>query len=143
MKVFITVILLFMLALTGGGTVHFASGSKDAAEVEACVVQDGCIVPDRDVYESAVDPLDMERCLFDMEGRDMHTLAHRVGISAERLNRFISIGTSQFMKSVVRVMAARMNLLAHCSTRIYDTLPGRNRKYACEHYVFGMRRILI
>lgn len=41
-----------------------------------------------------------------MEFGDAHTLAHRVSASAERMYRFSSMETTQFIKILLRKMAA-------------------------------------
>ena len=59
--------------------------------------------------------------LADMEFSDAYTLAHRVSTSAERLYRFSSIETTQYIKALLRKLATRMDVLTHCSKRVYDT----------------------
>ena len=85
----------------------------------------------------------LERYLADMEFSDAYTLAHRVSTSAERLYRFSSIETTQYIKALLRKLATRMDVLTHCSKRVYDTSRSQSWDDACEHYIFGMRRILI
>ena len=89
------------------------------------------------------DFLERERYLADMEFSDAYTLAHRVSTSAERLYRFSSIETTQYIKALLRKLATRMDVLTHCSKRVYDTSRSQSWDDACEHYIFGMRRILI
>lgn len=95
------------------------------------------------VNEGAIIPLERERYLADMEFSDAYTLAHRVSTSAERLYRFSSIETTQYIKALLRKLATRMDVLTHCSKRVYDTSRSQSWDDACEHYIFGMRRILI
>lgn len=128
MKGFVTIILFFLFALAFAGT-----ESVDAAETvstEAC-------------SQGYVMPLEKDKGMTDMEFGDAHNLAHRVCVSAERMFRFSSIETTLFIKTLLRKMATRMASLAHCHTRVYDSSRCLNCDNACEHYVFGMRRILI
>ena len=142
MKGFISIILFFVLALAGVKTGHFSVASSVVVP-EQCAVQDDCSTQAHTINEGAIIPLERERCLADMEFSDVHTLAHRVSTSAERLYRFSSIETIQYMKALLRKLATRMDMLAHCSKRVYDTSRSQSWDDACEHYIFGMRRILI
>ncbi|WP_455672770.1 hypothetical protein [Phocaeicola sp.] len=143
MKGFIAVILFFMLALIGVRSEHFSTASDATTVVEMCAVQDDCATQKHAINEGAIVPLDRNRCVADMEFSDAHTLAHRVSASAERMFRFSSIETVLFNKALLRRMATHMSMLAHCSTRVHDTARSQNWEDACEHYIFGMRRILI
>lgn len=62
---------------------------------------------------------------------------------AERMYRFSSMETTQFIKILLRKMAARMASLASCHTHVYASSYSLPWDSACEHYIFGMRRILI
>ena len=63
--------------------------------------------------------------------------------TAERMYRFSSMETTQFIKILLRKMAARMASLASCHTHVYASSYSLPWDSACEHYIFGMRRILI
>lgn len=95
------------------------------------------------INEDSVIPMDSNKGIADMEFGDAHTLAHRVSASAERMYRFSSIETTQFIKTLLRKMAARMASLASCHTHVYASSHSLHWDSACEHYIFGMRRILI
>lgn len=71
------------------------------------------------INEDSVIPMDSNKGIADMEFGDAHTLAHRVSASAERMYRFSSIETTQFIKTLLRKMAARMASLASCHTHVY------------------------
>ena len=71
------------------------------------------------------------------------TPQHSINDSAERMYRFSSIETTQFIKILLRKMAARMASLASCHTHVYASSHSLPWDSACEHYIFGMRRILI
>lgn len=142
MKGFIAIILFFVLALAGVKTGHLSVASSIAVPGQ-CAVQDDCFTHSHSVNEGAIIPLERERYLADMEFSDAYTLAHRVSTSAERLYRFSSIETTQYIKALLRKLATLMDVLTHCSKRVYDTSRSQSWDDACEHYIFGMRRILI
>lgn len=120
MKGFIAIILFFVLALAGVKTGHLSVASSIAVPGQ-CAVQDDCFTHSHSVNEGAIIPLERERYLADMEFSDAYTLAHRVSTSAERLYRFSSIETTQYIKALLRKLATRMDVLTHCSKRVYDT----------------------
>ena len=142
MKGFIAIILFFVLALAGVNTGHLSVASSIAVPGQRAVQDDG-FTHSHSVNEGAIIPLERERYLADMEFSDAYTLAHRVSTSAERLYRFSSIETTQYIKALLRKLATRMDVLTHCSKRVYDTSRSQSWDDACEHYIFGMRRILI
>lgn len=141
MKGFITVILFFLFALVFARTEYIDAAT--ATSVEVCTVQNTDDAPKHSINEDSIIPLDSNKGIADMELGDAHSLAHRVSASAERMYRFSSIETSQFIKTLLRRMATRMASLANCHTRVYDSSRCLNWDNACEHYIFGMRRILI
>jgi len=141
MKGFVTVILFFLFALAFAGTecVDVATTTS----VMVCTVQNTDTTPQHFINEDRVIPLDSNKGVADMEFGDAHTLAHRVSASAERMYRFSSMETTQFIKTLLRKMAIRMASLANCHTRVYASSHSLHWDSACEHYIFGMRRILI
>lgn len=142
MKGFVAIILFFVLVLLGTKAGHLSSYTEvDGAEI--CAVNNDCDIQKCSMDAGAIIPLTKEGSLADMEFSDAHTLAHRVSASAERMYRFSSIETSHFVKGLLRRMATRMANLANCSTLEFDTSRSLNWGNACEHYIFGMRRILI
>lgn len=142
MKALVTIILLFLFAVIG-----VKIGEGDAAiiaPIKICIVHNP--VDSSSPYslnQEAIIPLNGDRAPADMEVADGYNLAHRVSASAERFYRFSSIQTFQFIKTLLRRMAIRMANLANCHTRVYDTSRSLSWDNACEHYIFGMRRILI
>ena len=128
MKGFVTVILFFLFALAFAGTEYV--DAVPAASMTVCTVQHTDTTPQHSINEDRVIPLDSNKGIADMEFGDAHTLAHRVSASAERMYRFSS-------------MAARMASLASCHTHVYASSYSLPWDSACEHYIFGMRRILI
>lgn len=141
MKGFVTVILFFLFALAFAGTEYV--DAVPAASMTVCTVQHTDTTPQHSINEDRVIPLDSNKGIADMEFGDAHTLAHRVSASAERMYRFSSLETTQFIKILLRKMAARMASLASCHTHVYASSYSLPWDSACEHYIFGMRRILI
>ena len=139
MRGFVTVILFFLFALAFARTEYV--DAVPAALMTVCTVQD--TTPQDSINEDSVIPMDSNKGIADMEFGDAHTLAHRVSASAERMYRFSSIETTQFIKTLLRKMAARMASLASCHTHVYASSHSLHWDSACEHYIFGMRRILI
>lgn len=117
MKGFVTVILFFLFALAFAGTEYV--DAVPAASMTVCTVQHTDTTPQHSINEDRVIPLDSNKGIADMEFGDAHTLAHRVSASAERMYRFSSIETTQFIKILLRKMAARMASLASCHTHVY------------------------
>ena len=114
MKGFVTVILFFLFALAFAGTEYV--DAVPAASMTVCTVQHTDTTPQHSINEDRVIPLDSNKGIADMEFGDAHTLAHRVSASAERMYRFSSMETTQFIKILLRKMAARMASLASCHT---------------------------
>ena len=110
MKGFVTVILFFLFALAFAGTEYV--DAVPAASMTVCTVQHTDTTPQHSINEDRVIPLDSNKGIADMEFGDAHTLAHRVSASAERMYRFSSMETTQFIKILLRKMAARMVLQA-------------------------------
>ena len=138
MRGFVTVILFFLFALAFARTEYV--DAVPAALMTVCTVQNTDTTPQDSINEDSVIPMDSNKGIADMES---HTLAHRVSASAERMYRFSSIETTQFIKTLLRKMAARMASLASCHTHVYASSHSLHWDSACEHYIFGMRRILI
>ena len=141
MRGFVTVILFFLFALAFARTEYV--DAVPAALMTVCTVQNTDTTPQDSINEDSVIPMDSNKGIADMEFGDAHTLAHRVSASAERMYRFSSIETTQFIKTLLRKMAARMASLASCRTHVYASSHSLHWDSACEHYIFGMRRILI
>lgn len=140
MKGFVTVILFFLFALAFAGTEYV--DAVPAASMTVCTVQHTDTTPQHSINEDRVIPLDSNKGIADMEFGDAHTLAHRVSASAERMYRFPPWRLIQ-LSNLLRKMAARMASLASCHTHVYASSYSLPWDSACEHYIFGMRRILI
>ena len=57
--------------------------------------------------------------------------------------RYISVETAHFLRILQRYLICRMNNLTYCCTLVHGSSRSPNWDNACEHYIFGMRRILI
>lgn len=141
MKGFIAIILFMMLVLAGAKGEHASVTS--AIDVASYTLTDDCNIKNNTFNEGAILPLNRDKGWADMEFSDAHTLAHRVSASAERLYRLSSIETSQFIKALLRRMAIRMASLANHSVCIKEYSNALMGGDACDHYIYGMRRILI
>ena len=71
-------------------------------------------------------------------------VACRAGASVKGMHlRYISVETAHFLRILQRYLICRMNNLTYCCTLVHDSSRSPNWDNACEHYIFGMRRILI
>ena len=102
MRGFVTVILFFLFALAFARTEYV--DAVPAALMTVCTVQNTDTTPQDSINEDSVIPMDSNKGIADMEFGDAHTLAHRVSASAERMYRFSSIETTQFIKTLLRKM---------------------------------------
>ena len=71
-----------------------------------------------------------------------HTHTRRMEVKGMHL-RYISVETAHFLRILQRYLICRMNNLTYCCTLVHDSSRSPNWDNACEHYIFGMRRILI
>ena len=156
MRGFVTVILFFLFALAFARTEYV--DAVPAALMTVCTVQNTDTTPQDSINEDSVIPMDSNKGIADMEFGDAHTLAHRVSASAERMYRFSSIETTQFIKTLLRKMAARMASLASCHTHVFfstlhiyhltSALPAlqmvllRDRYVICQAYVHTSHKVL-
>lgn len=72
----------------------------------------------------------------------------RCGLPCRRIGkwvhlRYISVETAHLLRTLQRYLICRMNNLTYCCTLVHDSSRSPNWDNACEHYIFGMRRILI
>lgn len=141
MKGFVTAILFILFALVFAKAEYVDVATTTSMAI--CAVEQTDNTSEHSTSGGAILPLDSNKGVGDIEFGDAHTLAHRISASAERMYRFSSIETAQFIKTLLRKMATRMAVLAHCHTRVYDSFRCLGWDNACEHYIFGLRRILI
>lgn len=141
MKGFVITILFCLFAWVGIEVQHVNETATTDAEM--CVTQNERSTKHGAANPDSVIPIEKGRCTTEMEIDDMHSLAQRVSTSAERMFRFSSLETSQFIKNLHRRMTTRMAGLTQCHAHVYDTSRSLGCATACDHYVFGMRRILI
>ncbi len=138
MALFVFCFLVFLGVKAGHSETLAASCGEEAA---VWVVAEGAS-SDEGVGE-AFSPLTSEGLPMNVLRGDSHKLARRVGTSFERTYRFASVETRLFIKSLLRKMAVRMNCLADHFFRSSDAADVLSWDYACECYIYGMRRILI
>ena len=129
----------FSVCLAFAGTEYV--DAVPAASMTVCTVQHTDTTPQHSINEDRVIPLDSNKGIADMEFGDAHTLAHRVSASAERMYRFSSMETTQFIKILLRKMAARMASLASCHTHVYASSYSLPWIVLASTIIFGMRRI--
>lgn len=78
-----------------------------------------------------------------VEYADAHTLAYRLCLSAQRMNRFSSLETFSYLRHLLRYLALRLASLSSSQIHSNDVASTLSWHFACEHYVFGMRRLLL
>ena len=78
-----------------------------------------------------------------VEYADAHTLAYRLCLSAQRMNRFFSLETSSYIRHLLRNLALRLASLSSSQIHSNDVANALSWHFACAHYVLGMRRLLL
>lgn len=91
----------------------------------------------------AILPIDADKLLGDMVYSDTQALARQLNVSSARYHRFTTLQHTLFSKSLMRKIALWMASMAQCATQVHTTLPSQGWETSSEHYIFGMRRILI
>ena len=111
----------------GGGVMQLAELSSSEDVCEAC----GSFLPLS------------ERFRGDMTLNEAESLAHQLNVRTGRMLRLTSLQHVIGIKTLMRKYALLDNLLTHNASHYYTTLCTPSWEYASEHYIFGMRRILI
>lgn len=143
MRGFVTAaMLLFLFVLAFAKTTAPEGVGRETSGVVCSVLHTDDALQ-HSIKAGSIIPLDIDNRATDMEYGNAHTLAHQVSASAGRMLRFSSVETAQFIKKLLRMMAIREGSLANSHARVYDSSHCLNWDNACEHYIFGMRRILI
>lgn len=83
-----------------------------------------------------------EKRLSDITG-EIHYMPYRINAPVKSMYRFISFKTLHSFKLLLRDIAVCMANLTCSHTRVYDTSRCFSWGDARDHYIFGMRRILI
>lgn len=125
----------------------FASKAMDglllpvAGEVEECALQD--VYSSSDQSAGYILPVSSGFLYRDMVMADVSSLAIQFRL-AVRIFRSVSLHYSFLNKMFAwRQILHRLELLAHSCLNVYSTLPHQSWNLPSDHYIFGMRRILI
>jgi|GEM_PF-235371 hypothetical protein len=141
MKGFIAFIVGVLLALV----CH--SGAEQRQAVDGTVAEVGCVRKSDNA--SIRESRDAGWLLQEDDGMtymvgEVPDVTCRANASVKSLSpRYISVETAHFIKTLLRNLMIRMDNLTYCCTLVHDSSRTQNWDNACEHYVFGMRRILI
>ena len=135
MKNILLFLSLFWMSLLGAKGIEGARPDAEGAGVESVLRSDepvGYILP----------------VVFEMpdEGTayvETESLARQYRVCG-RSHRSFSVQSSFFAKSsAYRAAKKRLELLSHTINQVYTSLPCQSWAVSSDHYVFGMRRILI
>ncbi len=138
---FITLLLFCLFTLPGVKAIQ-SETLADAYGKGMIVYLIGNTLADETANETFIS-IDSRNTLLDAVRGNAHRLATRVGANAKRICRFASTEICSFIKALLRKMSIRTNSLAESHIRIYDAAHSLSWDYACQYYVYGMRRILI
>ena len=127
MKGFVAVLSLVLLALVcNSGALHVPAAGVAAAQ-ECCV---------RNTDNASFQQFHDRDSIRQKKDSDI------TGIIGEIPDVACRAGAS--VKGILqRYLICRMNNLTYCCTLVHDSSRSPNWDNACEHYIFGMRRILI
>lgn len=141
MKGYIAVILLMLsVVLFYGRSVHTPSG--DVSTGRACSIPALTEGADRETDMEVYILNSEEKRLSDIAG-EIHHMPYRINAPVKSTYRFISFKTLHSFKLLLRDIAVCMANLTCSHTRVYDTSRCFSWDDARDHYIFGMRRILI
>ncbi len=141
MKGYIAVILLMLsVVLFHGRLVHTPSG--DVSTDRECGIPALTGSADRGTDMEAHVLKSKEKRLTDITG-EIHHMPYRINAPVKSMYRFISFKTFHSFRLLLRNMAVCMAKLTCSHTRVYDTSRCFSWNDARDHYIFGMRRILI
>ena len=135
MKNILLFLSLFLMSLLGAKDIKGTFLSEEGVGVE-CVLQAeasvGCIAP-------MVSELPDEGEAY----VDMESLARQYRVIG-RGHRSFSVQQVFFGKSsVYRAAKRHLELLSHTINQVYTSLPCQSWAVSSDHYIFGLRRILI
>ena len=135
MKNFLLLLSFFLVSLLGAKGLESALPVEEGAGME-CVLQSetsvGCILP-------IVAELPEKGDAY----VDVESLAHQYRICG-RGQRYCSVQQMFCAKSsAYRAAIRRLDILCHSNHTVYTSLPSQSWEVPSDHYVFGMRRILI
>ncbi len=142
MKGYVAVIFLMLsVVLSHGLPVHTPSG--DVSTGMECSMP--CLTEGADSGTAGMEAhvlKSKENRLSDIVG-EIHHMPCRTNALVKGMFRFISFKTIHSFKLLLRDMAVCMANRISIHTRVYDTSRCSSWNDACDHYIFGMRRILI
>lgn len=140
MKYLLLIISLLMVSLIG---------IKDAG----AVLPESSQVPSMRQYSHYVDqsaPInqnfsstDQERSFCDMSLPEARTLARHLSSNSNRFSRTATHYHIFCNKFLLRRMSLLMEALEQSTTSLFSSMPYLSWSVSSDHYVFGMRRILI
>lgn len=141
MKGYIAVILLMLsVVLFYGKSVHTPSGNVSTdRECGIPALTEGA---DRETDMEVYILNSEEKRLSDITG-EIHHMPWRINAPVKSIYRFTSFKTFHSFRLLLRNMAVCMANLTCSHTHVYDTSRCFSWNDACDHYIFGMRRILI
>ena len=135
MKNFLLLLLLFMLSLLGARDVHDTLSVEEGMGVES-------VLPAEEPVGHIL-PIVAELPTKGEAYVDVESLALQYRICG-RGQRSFSVQQMLFGKSsAYRAAKKHLEMLSHTINQVYTSLPCQSWEVPSDHYVFGMRRILI
>lgn len=133
---FLSLCLFGSRALTG-----VLPETEAVADVPAMYWETGKMTNETDM--GTILPLESTSPLGMMAFTEVDLMARQFG-SHHRSQRLTNLSCSWLSKAIYRRMAAlSMAMQTHTSTHVFSSLPYQSWTVSSEHYIFGMRRILI
>lgn len=135
MKNFLLLLLLFMMSLLGARDVHDTLSVEEGMGVES-------VLPAEEPVGHIL-PIVAELPTKGEAYVDVESLALQYRICG-RGQRSFSVQQMLFGKSsAYRAAKKHLEMLSHTINQVYTSLPYQSWTVSSDHYVFGMRRILI
>lgn len=135
MKNFLLLLLLFMMSLLGARDVHDTLSVEEGMGVES-------VLPAEEPVGHIL-PIVAELPTKGEAYVDVESLALQYRICG-RGQRSFSVQQMFFGKSsAYRAAKKHLEMLSHTINQVYTSLPYQSWTVSSDHYVFGMRRILI
>ena len=135
MKNLLLFLSLFLMFLLGAGDVNGTLPVEEGVGVE-CVLQ----------TDSSVEQILLSEINLPDEGEacvNTENLARQYRVNG-RGQRSFSVQQMFYGKSsAYRVAQRRLEMLSHTINQVYTSMPCQSWSLSSDHYVFGMRRILI
>ena len=135
MKNFLLLLLLFMMSLLGARDVHDTHSVEEGMGVES-------VLPAEEPVGHIL-PIVAELPTKGEAYVDVESLVHQYRICG-RGQRYFSVQQMFCAKSsAYRAAIRRLDILCHSNHTVYTSLPCQSWEVPSDHYVFGMRHILI